>query len=117
MKNGEQIHLIDVRKPEEYRVSTLKGAINVQHLDDLKSLPYDAEYILFCSVGYRSAKFASSMMKNGFTNVYNLKGSIFKWANSSLPVYRENKRVNVVHPYNRRWGKLLESQYHSYTLN
>lgn len=115
--NEEKILLIDVREPKEYKVSTLKGAINVQHIAALKSYPPDKKYILFCSVGYRSAQLASTMMKNGFTNVYNLKGSIFRWANSTLPVYRGNKRVYVVHPYNRKWGKLLKSQYHSYTVN
>ena len=47
-------------------------------------------------------------MKKGYTEVYNLEGSIFAWANEGRPVYRGKERVQVVHPYDKIWGRLLK---------
>lgn len=44
------------------------------------------------------------MQQSGFSNVYNLDGSIFAWANEGRPVYRGDKQVDEVHPYNQSGG-------------
>ena len=42
--------------------------------------------------------------------VYNLEGSLFKWANESRPmVDHKDRPTSCVHPYNVVWGKLLHS--------
>ena len=43
--------------------------------------------------------------------VYNLEGSIFKWANEGKDL-EDNKGLKtlVVHPYNVVWGKLLNAE-------
>ena len=42
--------------------------------------------------------------------VYNLEGSIFKWANENRPIVNgDDKPTHLVHPYNSFFGKLLES--------
>jgi rhodanese-related sulfurtransferase len=104
--------LLDVREEEEYNVSHLKGAqrsVSQQEaLDSLKGVPNDTLIVLYCSVGYRSSALAETLQALGFTNIKNLEGSIFAWANSGFPVYRGDTRVNVVHPYDETWGALLE---------
>ena len=47
-------------------------------------------------------------MQIGFTRVYNLEGSIFKWANEHRPLVDRSGPASVVHPYNRIWGRLLD---------
>jgi len=44
----------------------------------------------------------------GFTNVYNLYGSIFDWVEKGYPLENaEGNSTLQVHTYNQRWGKLL----------
>ena len=104
--------LFDVREPEEYAVSHLQDARPAASKDEalkaLQGAPSDQRIVLYCSVGYRSSELAQFLMKKGYTEVYNLEGSIFAWANEGRPVYRGNERVKVVHPYDRIWGSLLK---------
>jgi len=104
--------LLDAREPDEYAVSHLKGARNVGYKDfDLKSLSgidKDAPIVVYCSVGYRSEKIGEQLQKAGFSNVVNLRGGIFDWANKKRPlVNKQQKKVTTVHPYNRDWGRWL----------
>ena len=104
--------LLDVRKPDEYAVSHLLGARLAPSKDEalnvLRDVPADQCIVVYCSVGYRSSELAEILMKTGFTEVYNLEGSIFRWANEGRPVYRAEKRVRIVHPYDSYWGRLLK---------
>ena len=63
----------------------------------------------------------STMKKAGkdvpLMDVYNLEGSIFKWANEGrILVDSEDKKTIYCHPYNMVWGKLLESRLRKYEL-
>lgn len=40
--------------------------------------------------------------------VYTLDGSIFEWVNEGRPVYRDGRVVAEVHPFDDRWGTLLD---------
>ncbi len=108
--------LLDTRETDEYAVSHLAGAIPSTSLEDaqqvLVNVGKDYPIVVYCSVGYRSAKLAEKLQSAGFVNVYNLEGSIFQWANSGGSVFRGQDEVFVVHPYNRVWGRLLNKQYH-----
>jgi len=117
LENSHQTVLLDVREAEEYQVSHIQGAMISTDLDAaltvLRGKPKDTKIVAYCSVGYRSSALAEQLMARGYTNVANMEGSIFEWANKKFPVYREDKRVNKVHIYNKTWGKLLDKQYHS----
>ncbi len=108
----ENLLLLDVREPEEYAVSHLQDAQPVPSKDEalkaLQGAPSDQRIVLYCSVGYRSSELAQFLMKKGYTEIFNLEGSIFAWANEGQPVYRGKERVKVVHPYDRTWGRLLK---------
>ena len=108
----ENLLLFDVREPEEYAISHLQDARPAASKDEalkaLQGVPSDQRIVLYCSVGYRSSELAQFLMKKGYTEVYNLEGSIFAWANEGRPVYRGKERVKVVHPYDRIWGSLLK---------
>lgn len=108
----ENLLLLDVRDPKEYAVSHLQDARPVSSKDEalkvLQGTPADQRIVLYCSVGHRSSELAQFLMKKGYTEIYNLEGSIFAWANEGRPVYRGKERVTVVHPYDRNWGRLLK---------
>ena len=103
--------LIDVRQGEEYAVSHLPNARHLTTVEAIQQadIPIDATVVLYCSVGYRSARLAAKLQAAGYKNVMNLDGSIFEWYNQGHPVVADDQPVQQVHPYNRTWGLLLKS--------
>jgi rhodanese-related sulfurtransferase len=102
--------LLDVRTAAEFGVSRLPGARHVvpeQALDfaerELAHLDRAHPIFVYCSVGVRSAGAARDLQLAGFTQVKNVRGSIFQWANEGRPL----EGGQLVHPYNARWGQLL----------
>ncbi len=112
--------LLDTRSPAEYAVSHLQNALraetNAEANAATRNAPRDRVIVVYCSVGFRSARIASWLDSRGFKNVYNLEGSIFEWANKGYPVYRGDTEVEAVHPYDAEWGRLLKTKYHRYAI-
>jgi rhodanese-related sulfurtransferase len=108
--------LIDVRTHEEYEVSHLPGAIWAatpsQIASAIREVSDRRAVVFYCSVGVRSSRAAAELVRSGRANVFNLQGSIFKWANEGRPLIANDRAVHVVHPYNERWGVLLNPQLH-----
>jgi rhodanese-related sulfurtransferase len=106
--------LLDVRTPEEWNVSHLPGARRVDPSASVESaatgLGKETAIVTYCAVGYRSGEMADRLRAAGFSNVHNLEGSIFQWANEHRPLEREGERVSTVHPYNMFWGRLLNDE-------
>jgi rhodanese-related sulfurtransferase len=104
--------LLDARAANEYAVSHLPKALHAadetQALQALAQQSKDAPVVVYCSIGYRSSALAQQLKAHGYTNVQNLEGSIFQWANENHAVYRGNAEVSVVHPFDEKWGRLLE---------
>lgn len=103
--------LLDVRTPEEWNVSHLPGARRVEPNASAESaaagLAKGTPIVTYCAVGYRSGEMAERLRAAGFTNVRNLEGSIFQWANEHRPLVRGDQRASQVHPYNSFWGRLV----------
>lgn len=112
LEDGERPLLIDVRAEREYAVSHLAGARRAETVEAAEALlagePREREVIVYCSIGYRSGHLAQALRRAGWTNVRNLEGSIFEWANTGHPVWRGDERASSVHPYDAHWGRLLE---------
>jgi rhodanese-related sulfurtransferase len=106
--------LLDTRETEEYAVSHLPGAYLAT--TEEKALKIIIEkgknhtIVVYCSVGNRSAVIAKKLQTMGVTNIFNLEGSIFKWANEGRDIYRGDHKVSVVHPYNSKWKELLDER-------
>lgn len=117
MADGRPLILLDTRATEEFAVSHLRGARRVDpDRPDLAALgiPRDARVVVYCSVGWRSGGVAERMREAGYTHVSNLVGGIFGWANASRPVFRGEREVHHVHPYDETWGRMLRSALHAY---
>ncbi|MGZ0655613.1 rhodanese-like domain-containing protein [Coraliomargarita sp. W4R53] len=110
--------LLDVREPDEYAVSHLPGAIQVspdataQQLID--QIDFTRPIMVYCSVGYRSSMLARRLIASGATETMNLEGSIFKWANEGRPMLKESGATDKAHPYNRKFGRMLQESLRAY---
>ncbi len=108
--------LLDARGDEEYAVSHLDHAHLIASVPDatvpevLKEMANDTPIVVYCSVGYRSAKVAQWLKDAGFCQVFNLEGGLFEWANEGRPMVRDGQPTSLVHPYNATWGKLVNDQ-------
>lgn len=104
--------IVDVRKDEEFEVSHLRNAIHLAKTDAVikhfSENPTDEAIVLYCSVGYRSARATTKLLEAGHQNVFNLDGSIFQWVNEGRTVYQADKEVSKVHPFSWFWNFLLK---------
>lgn len=116
--NSTKLVLLDVREEDEFSISHLPGAIRIDpDLTDLSPLAHldpNTRIVAYCSVGYRSSALAEKLQSEGFSDVSNLEGSIFQWANAGHPVVRGDSTVRAVHPYNTAWGQLLNAELRKY---
>lgn len=84
LDKGEQLHLVDVREPNENAEFNIGGILlplgeirnyNTDAIDDLK----DKEVILYCRSGNRSGIATQLLEQAGFSNVKNLTGGMLAW--------------------------------------
>ena len=82
--------IVDVRTPEEYETGYIEGAVNICVTCDarelLDNLEPDAEILLYCRTGRRSATAAHILNDNGYKTVYNMLGGITAWTDAGYTV-------------------------------
>jgi rhodanese-related sulfurtransferase len=107
--------ILDARTEAEFAVSHLRGARQIDPykpgLEVLKGLGKDSPVVVYSSAGYRGARVASWLGDQGYRNVQNLGSSLFQWVNEGRPLYQGDREADVVHPYDRQWGWLVERPY------
>lgn len=90
---GDHIRLLDVREPEELAFARFPGALHLPMGDvpsHLNELDTDAEWVIICHHGVRSAQVAIYLTRMGFERVANLSGGIDQWSltvDQSVPRY------------------------------
>lgn len=79
---GEDVILLDVRTQEEYDGGHIPGAVCLPNEDIRADLPLpfekDAEILVYCRSGRRSAEAAEKLASMGYTNVADF-GGILSW--------------------------------------
>ena len=91
---GEKFNLVDVREDHEWSAGHLPGA---KHLGkgiierDIETQIPDtnAQIILYCGGGFRSALAADNLQKMGYTNVQSMDGGFRGWKEASLPIQKD----------------------------
>ena len=77
---------LDVREPQEYNLGRLPGAVHVPRgMLEVKVeslIPLDANIVVYCAAGARSALAADTLHQMGYTNVSSLQGGFRDWAMS-----------------------------------
>ncbi|MEO1069866.1 MAG: rhodanese-like domain-containing protein [Cyanobacteria bacterium J06638_6] len=102
--------LLDIRRDDEFAVSHLPRARLTPNLETALALgiAHHHPIVAYCSVGYRSARLVSQLQEAGYTQVYNLSGSVFRWANEGRSLVSNGQPTTVVHPFAPRWRILLK---------
>ncbi len=115
---GEHFILLDVREEREFDVSHIPGAIQIDpsaRATDVQALlakagaDSDTPIVVYCSVGRRSSRLGSRVVDTlAGREIVNLRGGVFAWHNEALPLENAAGTTDTVHPYNDKWGKLIE---------
>jgi sulfur-carrier protein adenylyltransferase/sulfurtransferase len=89
---GEKVTLVDVREPHEWAISEFPGSVKIplgalpQRFRELSS---DANLVVYCRSGSRSAQAVQFLLASGFAKARNLTGGINRWAESIDPSMRK----------------------------
>jgi rhodanese-related sulfurtransferase len=88
---GESFHLVDVREDTEWQKGHAAGAVHlgkgIIERDIEKVVPNrEAEIILYCGGGFRSALAADALQKMGYKNVISMDGGWKRWNDLGYPV-------------------------------
>ena len=91
---GESFHFLDVREDGEWQKGHAAGARHmgkgIIERDIEKAIAdRDAEIILYCGGGYRSALAADALQQMGYTNVISMDGGWSRWRELGYPIDTE----------------------------
>lgn len=82
VKGYRKAQLIDVREPNEFENGHILGARNIpltQLKQRLVEIRKDQPVYLYCQNSARSTRAARILYKNGYRDLYQLKGGFKKW--------------------------------------
>lgn len=91
LMNNDDTVIVDVREPQEFSGSHIKGAIHIpmsalktrlNELEKYKNRPV----LAYCRSGSRSNYACRVMKKAGFEQVNNLAGGVMGWESANLPL-------------------------------
>jgi rhodanese-related sulfurtransferase len=80
---GDQLAVLDVREPGEVAIAAMPGATHIPMNDipaRIAELDREAEWVVVCHHGMRSAQVAMYLARMGFARVSNLTGGIDAWS-------------------------------------
>ncbi len=118
----DEVIVFDTRPEAEYAVSQIPGALQIN--PDISGDAFLTRYssdidgkkvVFYCSVGERSSRVArrvkEAAQKSQITiSAYNLEEGIFGWHNDRRRLTRNGEVTDMVHPYDDKWGRLVERQ-------
>ena len=80
---GEPVTIVDVRESREWAINGLPGSLKIP-LGALpqrfSEIPKDAEVVVHCRSGGRSARAVEFLRAHGYVKAVNLAGGINRWA-------------------------------------
>jgi rhodanese-related sulfurtransferase len=94
MINHDDALVLDVREMKEYGEGHILNSVHIP-LSNLKNRLSEIDkhkpkkIIVACRSGHRSSHACASLKKNGFEQVYNLRGGVMAWQNANLPLIKK----------------------------
>ena len=93
LDRGEKFHFVDVREESEWAAGHAPRAIHLSkgiiERDVETRIPdLNAEIVLYCGGGFRSALVADSLQKMGYRNVISMDGGWRAWCEAKYPTER-----------------------------
>jgi len=101
MDKNEKFILIDVRTEGEYLAGHIKGAVWIPRgklefvIQKVEEDP-NAELVLYCRSGGRSALSVVTVMEMGYNNIYSLTGGFREWTESGNHVFNRHGEIAVI---------------------
>ncbi|HET8771378.1 MAG TPA: rhodanese-like domain-containing protein [Gemmatimonadaceae bacterium] len=90
LDSGKKPVLLDVREPNETNLGRIPGAIVIPRgtMEGKieAAVPRDAELVVYCAGGNRSALAADTLQQMGYTNVASMAGGWGAWVSAGGPV-------------------------------
>ena len=91
LDRGDKFVLVDVREESEWQKDHLPGAIHmskgvIERDIEHKVPDLNAEVVLYCGGGFRSALAADNLQKMGYTNVISMDGGVRGWREKGYPM-------------------------------
>jgi rhodanese-related sulfurtransferase len=91
---GDKFLLVDVREESEYAKDHLPGAVHlgkgvIERDIEARVPDLNAEMILYCGGGFRSALAADNLQKMGYKNAISMDGGIRGWREKSYPLVKD----------------------------
>lgn len=109
MQERGEVVVVDVRPPEERRVSWIPGAISKQDYEatlqgsgESSKAAAEPVVVTYCTVGYRSGVYAAELRRRG-VDARNLRGSLLAWTHAGLPLVDAAGPTRRLHVYGARW--------------
>ena len=96
---SDDAYLIDVREDDEWQAGHAATAVHLpmnQLPERLGEVPRDADVVIVCRSGHRSAEVVRYLLAQGFGNVRNLTDGMFGWAAAGRPLVSEDGHDPVV---------------------
>jgi adenylyltransferase/sulfurtransferase len=93
LDRGDSFVLLDVREPFELEIASLPSALNIplgELPGRLGELDPQAETLILCRSGGRSANALEFLRDSGFANLWNVEGGINAWSrriDPAVPLY------------------------------
>lgn len=92
--NHENAALVDVRPNSDFASGHIINAKNIPSTELAANLETLNRYkrqtvIIYCNNGGQSSAQAKLLMKQGFEQVYYMKGGVIEWKNTQLPLVRK----------------------------
>jgi rhodanese-related sulfurtransferase len=91
---GDKFVLVDVREESEYAKDHLPGAIHlgkgiIERDIEARVPDLNAEIVLYCGGGFRSALATDNLQKMGYKNVISMDGGIRDWREKGYSLTNE----------------------------
>ncbi len=108
-QDQEKLMIVDVRPDHERNISIIPGAISQAEFEKHSDLYKVKPIVVYCTIGYRSGKYAKELYEQGF-QVSNLVGGILSWSHIQGDLVNNTGATNQVHVYKQRF-KLVADGY------
>ena len=93
LSDGDDLQVVDVRRPGEYENGHVPNAINLTlaHLEQkIEGLNSTRPTAVICASGYRSCTATSLLERHKFGEIYNIVGGTNAWVSAGYPVDRSS---------------------------